>query len=111
MSNLKRPKKISFIIHPILFSIYPIIFIFSENINLLPVTEIILPISIIVGITILMLFILKIVNHLKFSKITLSQDLRNAAKLILADKKHLDNNPRVVTEEDVIILLEEINNQ
>ena len=30
---------------------------------------------------------LKIVNHLKFSKITLSQDLRNAAKLILADKK------------------------
>ena len=49
-----------FIIHPILFSIYPVIFIFSENINLLPVTEIILPISIIVGITILMLFILKI---------------------------------------------------
>jgi succinate semialdehyde reductase len=54
---------------------------------------------------------LKIVNHLKFSKITLSQDLRNAAKLILADKKHLDNNPRVVTEEDVVILLEKINNQ
>ena len=54
---------------------------------------------------------LKIVNHLKFSKITLSQDLRNAAKLILTDKKHLDNNPRIVTEEDVVILLEEINNQ
>jgi len=54
---------------------------------------------------------LKIVNHLKFSKITLSQDLRNAAKLILADKKHLDNNPRVVTKEDVVILLEKINNQ
>lgn len=54
---------------------------------------------------------LKIVNHLKFSKITLSQDLRNAAKLILDDKKHLDNNPRVVTEEDVVILLEKINNQ
>ena len=54
---------------------------------------------------------LKIVNHLKFSKITLSQDLRNAAKLILADKKHLDNNPRVITEEDVVILLEKINNQ
>ena len=54
---------------------------------------------------------LKIVNHLKFSKITLSQDLRNAAKLILADKKHLDNNPRVITEEDIVILLEKINNQ
>ena len=54
---------------------------------------------------------LKIVNHLKFSKITLSQDLRNAAKLILTDKKHLDNNPRIVTEEDVVILLEKINNQ
>ena len=54
---------------------------------------------------------LKIVNHLKFSKITLSQDLRNAVRLILTDKKHLDNNPRVVTEEDVIILLKEINNQ
>ena len=54
---------------------------------------------------------LKIVNHLKFSKITLSQDLRNAAKLILADKKHLDNNPRVITEEDVVILLEKVNNQ
>ena len=54
---------------------------------------------------------LKIVNHLKFSKITLSQDLRNAARLILTDKKHLDNNPRVVTEEDIIMLLEEVNNQ
>ena len=60
MQNNLKQNKISFIIHPILFSIYPIIFIFSENINLLPVTEIILPISIIVGITILMLFILKI---------------------------------------------------
>jgi len=48
---------------------------------------------------------------INFSKITLSQDLRNAAKLILADKKHLDNNPRVITEEDVVILLEKINNQ
>jgi len=53
---------------------------------------------------------LKIVNHLKFSKITLSQDLRNAAKLILTDKKHLDNNPRIITEKDIIILLKEINN-
>ena len=47
---------------------------------------------------------------INFSKITLSQDLRNAAKLILADKKHLDNNPKVVTEEDVVILLKKINN-
>ena len=33
MQNNLKQNKISFIIHPILFSIYPIIFIFSENIN------------------------------------------------------------------------------
>ena len=50
MSELKTRKKIAFIIHPILFSIFPVIFIFSENIHLLPVTEIFLPLVIVVGI-------------------------------------------------------------
>ena len=59
MSELKIRKKIAFIIHPILFSIFPVIFIFSENVHILPVTEILLPLVIMVGITILILFLLK----------------------------------------------------
>ena len=59
MSELKTRKKIAFIIHPILFSIFPVIFIFSENIHLLPITEIFLPLVIIVGITVLVLFLTK----------------------------------------------------
>ena len=59
MSELKTRKKIAFIIHPILFSIFPVIFIFSENIHLLPVTEIFLPLVIVVGITVLVLFLSK----------------------------------------------------
>ena len=59
MSELKTRKKIAFIIHPILFSIFPVIFIFSENIHLLPITEIFLPLVIVVGITVLVLFLSK----------------------------------------------------
>ena len=59
MSELKTRKKIAFIIHPILFSIFPVIFIFSENIHLLPITEIFLPLVIVVGITVLVLFLTK----------------------------------------------------
>ena len=59
MSELKTRKKIAFIIHPILFSIFPVIFIFSENIHLLPITEIFLPLVILVGITVLVLFLTK----------------------------------------------------
>ena len=59
MSELKTRKKVAFIIHPILFSIFPVIFIFSENIHLLPVTEIFLPLVTIVGITVLVLFLSK----------------------------------------------------
>ena len=53
---------------------------------------------------------LKIVKHLEFSKINLKQNLNNATKLIISDKKHLDNNPKHVTEEDIEKLLQEINN-
>tara|TARA_B100001540_G_scaffold288966_1_gene284573 strand:- start:244 stop:1860 length:1617 start_codon:yes stop_codon:yes gene_type:complete len=47
MSDLINGKKSKLCyIHPLLFGIIPIIFIFSENIHLLPITELILPIGI-----------------------------------------------------------------
>jgi succinate semialdehyde reductase len=45
---------------------------------------------------------------LKFKKIYLKQNLEDAAKLIMTDKKHLDNNPRPVTIQDIISLLKRI---
>lgn len=50
-----------------------------------------------------------IVKKLNFTKITLKQNLNEAADLIMTDKKHLDNNPRYVTKNDVVILLSSIN--
>lgn len=50
-----------------------------------------------------------IVKKLNFTKITLKQNLNEAADLIMTDKKHLDNNPRSVTKNDVVILLSSIN--
>ena len=50
-----------------------------------------------------------IVKKLDFTKITLKQNLDEAADLIMTDKKHLDNNPRPVTKNDIIILLSSIN--
>ena len=47
-----------------------------------------------------------IVKKLGFEKISLKQNLEEAAELILTDKKHLDNNPRYVTKKDLIYLLE-----
>ena len=54
---------------------------------------------------------LKIVKKLRFSRIKLKQDAENAASMILEDKKHLDNNPKSVTKNDIIKLLELINSQ
>jgi len=50
-----------------------------------------------------------IVKHLDFSEINLSQNLDDAAELILKDRKHLDNNPKTVSKNDLIILLKKIN--
>ena len=50
----------------------------------------------------------KIVNQLGFEKITLKIDLDNASEIILDDRKHLDNNPKNVTKQDIIQLLESI---
>jgi len=54
---------------------------------------------------------LKIVKKLGFSKIKLKQDAEKAASMILEDKKHLDNNPKSVTKNDIVKLLESINSQ
>ena len=51
----------------------------------------------------------KIVKYLDFSEINLSQNLDDAAELILKDRKHLDNNPKTVSKTDLISLLKEIN--
>ena len=45
MNELKKYNKKSSIIHPFLFAIFPIMFLYSENIHLLPSTEIILPLQ------------------------------------------------------------------
>jgi len=52
---------------------------------------------------------LKLVRTLNFSDITLKENLKQASQLILQDRKHLDNNPKKVTKEDIIHLLEIIN--
>ena len=52
---------------------------------------------------------LNIAKHLKFEKISLKQKIDRAADLILTDRKHLDNNPKSVTREDIIELLDKIN--
>lgn len=51
---------------------------------------------------------LNIVKKLDFESITLQSDFQNAADLILTDRKHIDNNPKPVSREDIISLLEQI---
>ena len=50
-----------------------------------------------------------IVKKLNFKKIFLKQNLAEAADLILSDKKHLDNNPREISKNNLVFLLEKIN--
>jgi len=52
---------------------------------------------------------LNIAKKLKFEKISLKQEINKASDLILIDRKHLDNNPKSVTKEDIIELLNKIN--
>lgn len=52
---------------------------------------------------------LKIVKKLNFENIHLNQDVEEAADLILTDRKHLDNNSKEVTKENLIFLLDTIN--
>ena len=48
-----------------------------------------------------------IVKKLNFKKISLNLDVNLASELILKDKKHLDNNPKPVTKNEIINLLKE----
>jgi len=50
-----------------------------------------------------------LIQKLDFKTIKLKQDLETAAELILKDTKHLDNNPRNVSKNDIVQLLEIIN--
>ena len=53
----------------------------------------------------------KLVKYFNFDQIHLTQNLSDAAKIILLDKKHLDNNPVNITTENIIDLLELINSE
>ena len=50
-----------------------------------------------------------LVDKLNFEPIHLTQNLEDAAEIILSDRKHLDNNPRPVSKNDIIDLLKKIN--
>ena len=52
---------------------------------------------------------LKIVKKLAFPRISLRQNIENAAEVILHDRKHLDNNPKKVSKKDITMLLHAIN--
>ena len=52
---------------------------------------------------------LEIVKKLNFQPINLKQNLNDAAELILSDKKHLDNNPKIIQKNDIIDLLKKLN--
>ena len=50
-----------------------------------------------------------LVNKLNFEPIHLTQNLEDAAEIILSDRKHLDYNPHPVYKNDIIDLLKKIN--
>ena len=52
---------------------------------------------------------LEIVKKLNFKSIKLQANLKDSAELILTDKKHIDNNPKLVLNKDILSLLEKIN--
>ena len=52
-----------------------------------------------------------LVNKLNFKPIKLKQDLQIATKLIQNDRKHLDNNPKIVSDDDIVKLLESVNSR
>ena len=49
----------------------------------------------------------RITEKLEFEKIYLKQDLITASKIIFSDRKHLDNNPKIVSEENIIKILKQ----
>ncbi len=49
----------------------------------------------------------RIVKKLKFERIFLKEELENVVETILSDKKHLDNNPKLVSSEDIKHILKD----
>ena len=49
------------------------------------------------------------VKKLDFEPIQLKLNLHDATDLILSDEKHIDNNPKLISQKDILLLLEEIN--
>jgi|TARA_B110000438_G_scaffold67113_1_gene67526 malonic semialdehyde reductase len=52
-----------------------------------------------------------LVKKMNFQNILLKQDLNEASEIILVDKKHLDNNPKNINQDDIISLLKKINDK
>ena len=52
---------------------------------------------------------IQLVKKLNFEKIILKQNFEEAAEIILTDKKHLDYNPKNVSKEEIVKLLQNIN--
>tara|TARA_A100001037_G_scaffold204316_1_gene182766 strand:+ start:1621 stop:2559 length:939 start_codon:yes stop_codon:yes gene_type:complete len=52
----------------------------------------------------------KIIHFLDIEKISLNENFDEASEIILNDRKHLDNNPKPVTKENIIELLKSIEN-
>ena len=50
-----------------------------------------------------------LVKNLNFEKIHLNQNLDVAAELILTDHKHIDNNPKLISKQNIIEILTKIN--
>jgi len=50
----------------------------------------------------------KLVKILNFPKISLTEDIDVVSDLILKDRKHLDNNPKIIDKKDIIHLLKKI---
>ena len=49
----------------------------------------------------------KITEKLEFERIYLKQDLMTASKTVFSDRRHLDNNPKIVSEGDIIDILKQ----
>jgi malonic semialdehyde reductase len=48
----------------------------------------------------------RITKKLKFERIYLKQNVTDAAKTILTDKRHLDNNPKIISEKNIVNILQ-----
>ena len=51
----------------------------------------------------------KITEKLQFERIFLKQDVIEASKTILTDRRHLDNNPKIVSEKDISGIFKQFN--